>query len=539
MLLAATSIGAAEEFAQGQDLHVVLTLTRAEVMMNPVRLRRLVRESGAHGAVIHTVDWRRQGSPQLYELAAAVMPVSSVVIADDSTRRDRPVPRGERLAAPLRLAGDVAVGSAGLAREHAHLVRTRRIARPARVAALFKPCSVLAIWFGGLGSQVGGSVTHMAGVLRGFREAGLEVAVLTAGEPPPQIAAVANSVASIPGVRRGERITSEMERITSNRLVRRAAARVIGEARPGFVYQRHRAFLTAGLDASRLAGAPLVLEWNASEVWAYDNWEHASLKGAFRAALEQREELVVRGAALTVAVSRRAVEMALAAGAEPSRVVCVPNGVDVAEVDQINLRRAPGVERGGATVGWIGTFGPWHGAEILIRALASLAPDVRLLMIGDGALRVACQELARDLSVDQRIEWTGVIPHDEAVARLLGCDLLASPHVPLAGQPFFGSPTKLFEYMATGRPIVASRLEQIGEVLDHGRTAWLVEPGSPDALTRGIAEVLGRPDRGAALGAAARIEAVKLHTWRSRADTILAALYAPEALATRERSPDE
>ena len=61
------------------------------------------------------------------------------------------------------------------------------------------------------------------------------------------------------------------------------------------------------------------------------------------------------------------------------------------------------------------------------------------------------------------------------------------------GTPFFGSPTKLFEYMAMGKGIVASDLEQIGEVLEHGRTAWLVPPGDVDALADGLRRLIDDP----------------------------------------------
>jgi glycosyltransferase involved in cell wall biosynthesis len=96
--------------------------------------------------------------------------------------------------------------------------------------------------------------------------------------------------------------------------------------------------------------------------------------------------------------------------------------------------------------------------------------------------------------------------------------------VPLADRPFFGSPVKIFEYMSLGRPIVASRIEQLDEVLDDGRTARLVTPGDAGELATAIQEVLRAPDRGASLGRAALEEARREHTWDRRAATILAAL---------------
>jgi glycosyltransferase involved in cell wall biosynthesis len=142
-------------------------------------------------------------------------------------------------------------------------------------------------------------------------------------------------------------------------------------------------------------------------------------------------------------------------------------------------------------------------------------------MIGDGSLLSSCQRLAREIGVWARVEWTGAIPHREALQKLASCAVLASPHTPLPDQEFFGSPTKIFEYMAIGRPIVASALGQLEEILDDGRTARLVQPGDPHALSDGIAEVLALPDRGASLGRAARAEANSRHTWDRRVRIIL------------------
>ena len=156
-----------------------------------------------------------------------------------------------------------------------------------------------------------------------------------------------------------------------------------------------------------------------------------------------------------------------------------------------------------------------------IKALALLPSHVRLRMIGEGSGLEACRRLAQSAGVDNRIEWTGSLPHEEALRRLADCAVLLSPHVHTLDGEFFGSPTKLFEYMALGRPIVASRLAQIAEVLEDGRTARLVAPGNPSELANGILSVLALPDRGEAMACAAREDAKLKHRWEHRAQAIL------------------
>src|SRR5262249_24315015 len=155
-------------------------------------------------------------------------------------------------------------------------------------------------------------------------------------------------------------------------------------------------------------------------------------------------------------------------------------------------------------VGFIGTFGPWHGAAVLTDAFGRLLesrPDlrdrVRLLMIGDGVRMADVRAALARRGVASTCVLTGLVPQADGPRYLAACDILASPHVPNAdGTPFFGSPTKLFEYMAMGKGIVASDLDQIGEILEHGRAALMVVPGDAGDLARGLAALIDDPAQG-------------------------------------------
>ena len=103
------------------------------------------------------------------------------------------------------------------------------------------------------------------------------------------------------------------------------------------------------------------------------------------------------------------------------------------------------------------------------------------------------------------------------------------------GTPFFGSPTKLFEYMAIGKGIVASNLGQIGQVLEHGRTAWLVAPGDIDALVDGLERLIGDAALRSALGAEARREVVARYTWHEHTRRTIARLQEIVGAATDGR----
>jgi glycosyltransferase involved in cell wall biosynthesis len=147
---------------------------------------------------------------------------------------------------------------------------------------------------------------------------------------------------------------------------------------------------------------------------------------------------------------------------------------------------------------------------------------VRFLFVGSGSLHADVERLLEDERLRGKAIFTGAVAHERVPALLDACDILIAPHVPLAdGSDFFGSPTKIFEYMAMGKAIVASRLGQIGEVLADQVTALLVEPGDVGALGHAIADFVASSELRARLGANARKAAVEQHTWTHNAERVL------------------
>jgi glycosyltransferase involved in cell wall biosynthesis len=118
-----------------------------------------------------------------------------------------------------------------------------------------------------------------------------------------------------------------------------------------------------------------------------------------------------------------------------------------------------------------------------------------------------------------------VVPHPRAVRLLACCEVCVSPHVPNPdGTAFFGSPTKLFEYMGLGRAIVASDLDQIGEVLQDDLSALLTAPGDVPAAASAVVSLLDDEQLRARLGRAALREASENYSWDAHVGRILRAL---------------
>jgi glycosyltransferase involved in cell wall biosynthesis len=528
LVIAASSPAAATAFAKAAGVEAVLVLDGVGLVERWHGLRSMVRDRGIDAVLLHSTAWRREIYPQVFEAALALVPVRLRYLADEEGGRVSLITRAGIAGRNARIPVDMVVSAALVGGRLARLLPGR--GRPASVqpagTARSGPAAVLAIWGEVPSGSTGGAVTHLSGILGAYRRAGLRVGLVAVAPPPPQLRAVLDDLEIVDAPPAAARICHSVNEMVTDGRIERAGLRLAERLSPAFVYQRHSLFLTAGRAIAGDLGVPLVLEWNGSAVWAQAHWDNrASLERVFTPLAVSVERRIAAAADVVAAVSAPAAEMARQAGASPDRVAVVPNGVDVGEVrpDLADVGRSRDLRDHGSgpLLGWVGTFGPWHGADVLVRALSLLSPRIRLLMIGDGERQAECASLAASLGVADRVSWLGTLPHDAVLARLAACDILVSPTLPLPGVPFFGSPTKLFEYMALGRPIVASRLDQLAEVLEDGRNARLARPGDPEDLARAISDVLGSLDRGERLGRQARRDAVHRHTWDHRAAAIL------------------
>ncbi|MEK6320278.1 MAG: glycosyltransferase family 4 protein [Acidobacteriota bacterium] len=291
-----------------------------------------------------------------------------------------------------------------------------------------------------------------------------------------------------------------------------------------FIYQRYSRFNWTGVALSLLTGLPLALEFNGSEAWVSRQWDPIGQLWL----LKRFERLNQRAADLIFVVSDVERRNLIDAHVDPAKIIVNPNGVDPdrfrPECGGREIRRALGID-GRIVVGFIGTFGPWHGAPVLAEAARVLEAEVgcHFLFIGDGDQRAQTESIIESGAVSAA--FTGCISHEKAPAYLDACDILVSPQVPSPdGSEFFGSPTKLFEYMAMEKGLVASRLGQIAEVITDGENGLLVKAGDSTALARAIEKLAQDEALRARLGAAARQTVIERYTWKHNAARVFDAM---------------
>ncbi len=378
----------------------------------------------------------------------------------------------------------------------------------------------------GAGTQPGGASSHINGFINAAVRQGAHVRLIS-NDPIAGLDETRVSTTIIEPLPVGA--TRATFDLYNNLTFTRGALREIAADPPDFIYQRYSRFTWAGIEASLRTTRPLFLEYNGSEVWVGRHWDAA---GMFPM-LERVERLNLRAAARIFVVSEVERTNLLNAGVHEEKIVVNPNGVDPEifrpDVGGRMVREQFGISEDETVAGFIGTFGPWHGVVELARAIALVPEDARIkfMLVGTGKLREEVERIVQEAGASDRVIFTGPVEHEHVPRMLDACDILVSPHVPLAGNtPFFGSPTKLFEYMAMGKGIVASRLGQIGEVLRDEETALLIEPGDVNELSQAIMRLARERELRERLGRRAREEAIKHHTWAHNAARVLQAYRA-------------
>jgi len=182
----------------------------------------------------------------------------------------------------------------------------------------------------------------------------------------------------------------------------------------------------------------------------------------------------------------------------------IHNGVELSDFPFV--RKASNARR----LLWVGRMTEEKGVDYLIHAMKKVVssyPDASLRLVGDGPLRSDLETLTNELDLRERVEFAGESPHSELSEMYAWCDLVVMPSLSE------GLPTVLPEAMATGRPVVASRVGGIPELLKHGETGYLVSPERVDELAGSIIELLGKPDLMEKMGAASHELVESTHSW--------------------------
>ena len=208
-------------------------------------------------------------------------------------------------------------------------------------------------------------------------------------------------------------------------------------------------------------------------------------------------ELIARGSSAFIAVSRedrrRMIEIERI---DPEDVIFLPNGIPTPPPPTgADVRAELGIPPDAPVIGTVSVLRPQKALDVLVRASRKLAdefPGLNVLIAGAGDRFYELEALTKELGLEDTVMFLGI--------RTDVPDVLAALDIAVSTSDFEGSPLSVMEFMEAARPIVATRVGGVPDLIDDGVHGLLVEPQDPDGFAAAVAQLLRDPPRAAEMG---------------------------------------
>lgn len=225
-----------------------------------------------------------------------------------------------------------------------------------------------------------------------------------------------------------------------------------------------------------------------------------------------------------VTISETLAEQYIKAGVPGKKIIVEQDGVDLSVFSSINEKeieetRAVLLNGRKAVALYAGHLYDYKGIPLILRAAKKL-PEVSFALVGGWDKDIErVRRSAADLGL-KNLELTGFVPNKNIPVYLKAADVLLLPYSGKHHQASTTSPLKLFEYMAAGRPIVATAIENVVDVLTHNENAFLCSPDNPASFIEGIKSTLLNKNKAVQLVQQAQRD-VQRYDWKKRCKRVL------------------
>lgn len=343
----------------------------------------------------------------------------------------------------------------------------------------------------------------------------------------------------VDGVRYQRLVPAAMAKSMDGRLQQQAEEllQVAREFRPSVIHTTTH--FVNGLVAREVAnalGIPWVYEVRGqlADTWASTRDPEAKSSERYRLFTE-READVMRSADLVVTLGESMKRNILAAGVPEERILLSPNAVGGAYLGEplthAEARSALGLDSDALYIGTVSSLVDYEGLDDLVTSFALLVsrlPKLKLIVVGDGTAAPALLDQVKRLGLTDKVLFTGRVPADKARLFHQALDVFVVPRKDLAVTRSV-TPLKPVEALASARPVVASRLDALQEIVHDGVNGWLAEPSDPEGLAEVLFDLFEDDGMRRRLGAAGRQHVLATRTWEANAK---ACVQAYEVLAS-------
>ncbi|MFC0247229.1 glycosyltransferase family 4 protein [Citricoccus parietis] len=363
-------------------------------------------------------------------------------------------------------------------------------------------------------------------ILMSLRDEGWDVAAVTRLGWPVQVGVVHAAVQdTVEGIDYHRLLPSRPASGLDQRLQQHAELllRLVLRLRPELLHTTTD--FTNGLVVRAVAeavGIPWVYEVRGQRA---DSW--ASTRGPesggseYYRAFTARESETARAADAVVTLGRGMRENLVAQGVAADGIVLSPNAIGGSfladPMSRTEARSRLGLESDLEYVGSVSSIVPYEGLDVLVRAVAALAPSrprLRLLLVGDGTALPGVLDLADVLGIKDRVIATGRVDRSLAPTYHQALDVFVVPRRDIEVTRAV-TPMKSVEASASARPVVASDLPALAELVQDGRTGMLVPAEDPAALAAALRQLLEDPELARTMGRAGRNWALGERTWQA------------------------
>jgi glycosyltransferase involved in cell wall biosynthesis len=299
--------------------------------------------------------------------------------------------------------------------------------------------------------------------------------------------------------------------------------------RPDVIYLRQGLFEVFPPILARLFGVPYIIEKNGimEDEFRSRGFSEIVIK-ILRLAEEINFRLSDKIICVTEGIKR---EIVRRYKVNEGKLVVIPNGANIElfrPLDKHGCRRKLGLEEDAFYVGFVGSFAPWQGLEILIEAAKRVKEQgyaqIKHILVGDGEQEPLLRQKVREYKLEQEIKFTGRVTYEQVVYYINACDIAIAPFTKERNSIIGVSPLKLYEYLACGRPVIVSRVGEVKEVIEEGKCGYLFEPGDAEELAKRIIQGYQERDTLQEMGLRGRKLVESKYTWRTTAERIVEVL---------------
>ncbi len=309
------------------------------------------------------------------------------------------------------------------------------------------------------------------------------------------------------------------------------------KAKPEVVYMRHT-LLGGGYLLARLLGIPVVKEVNGivtDEIKVARQGTRVSLW-----LLDRIERFTLPKADKIISVTSRMKDVLQSDyGIAGDKIVVIQNGANTdlfKPIDALEARAELNLEPDSSYICYVGSFSRYQGIEYLIESapfILSECPGAKFLIVGEGTMKEELLSLVKKMGLVDKFVFAGKVSYEKVPIFINASDVCVAPKKPL---PCGYSPLKLYEYMACGKPVVATRTDGF-EILEEHNAGLLIDPENPRELADAITKVLQKPELGKQMGKNGRDCVVEKHSWGSIARRV--AEVCERAVAEKRGSQSE